>query len=788
MIKQFIRNFRKQKVIGFLNIAGLSLGVMVSLIIGLWAINEFKFDDFHEKGDRMYRVVEMFDFNNKPIKAASAFKPLGEIAELNIPEIEEMNRVVKEISGVTINNIVTFNITSLITDNNFFSFFSFPLKEGNINNILSAPDNVVITESASKKYFPGENPIGKQITFHGYDFVVNGIMYDFPLNSHIQADMVFPLFGFFKTWGWDSGFYYDTYFILSQDADIPSIEKEVTDIAKLGLQSFLQDSELRITLEPLKEIHFSKTDAGFDSAIKGDKNFLFILIFTALVILIIACINFANLFVSTSFIRAKSIGIKKTHGASRTKLILEFYLETTTYVLISVTFGILLTILIFPVFNSYMVSGISIDFTNKLFYFFIISLSVFTILLAGSLPAIQLTRFGIIETLQGKFKGKRMSFLQRVLVVMQFTSSIFLLIVVIFFNRQINTLLNQDLGFNNEKIVYVNGWGRFGYDFKAFREEMIKEPSISDVAMKQYDLPLYTGNGIGGRNIKTMEPIMLDLSQVSPNYFDFFEMEFVIGENPLILESSNESMFCVLNERAVEVLGIEDPVGALFSLVSIGGVLSENDGKFYTVKGVIRDSYVKSLHKEPDPQMYINLMRESYNPIFFKIAGDSENAINAIEKKWKEMNPNVSFEYHFLDEIYDAQYQPEMKSEKILSYALIITFIITIMGLFAMSFYSIQKRIKEIAIRKINGATVKDLLLLLAKDTLIWILISFLIACCISYIFLKNWLNNFIIKTPLSIWIFLLAGIISCVVALLTISYQTIKTAISNPVDSLKNE
>ncbi len=787
-MKQFLRNFSKQKTVGILNICGLSLGIMVSLTVGLWAINELTFDNFHTNGDKMYRVVQSFVLNNEPIKAATSFKPLGELAVAEIPEIEQMCRVVVRADGVTINNMVNFGVKVLITDPNFFSFFSFPLKTGDVNTAFSAPDNVILTESAVKKYYPHEDPIGKTIYIHGSRFTVSAVMYDIPLNSHIQGEMVFPLFGEFKDLGWDSSFSYDTYFIIPPKSDFEAIEKKLIEINTQGSFSFLKDAFYEVKLEPLKEVHFSKANSGFDSAVKGDKQLLGIFLTTALAILIIACINFTNLFISTSFIRAKTIGIKKSQGATKTSLILDFYKETIMYVLVSVVGGVLLAVLILPVFNNYTGSQIKIDFLSLDLYLYIFCLIVITTLLAGSFPALQMTRFGIIETLTSKFRGKKMSGFQKVLIIIQFTSSICLLIVVFFFGRQIDHILSQDLRFDNKNIIYLQGWGAFGSDYKSLRDELTQDPSIGDVVIRQYNLPFKMGNGIGGKNFETGEEILLDLSEVTPNYFDFFGMKFVSGENPLSLESTSSANYCVINERAAEVLGLKDPVGKSFTLVSIGGKLSENDGEPYIVKGVIRDTYVKSLHQEPDPQMYLNASHTANNPIFFKIAGDPQKAIKTIEKKWKEMVPNVPFEYHFLDETYQKLYLSEMNTRNVLSYALIITFIITITGLYAMAFYSTQRRIKEIGIRKINGATLLDLLLLLNKDIVIWVIISFVIACPISYLFLSNWLDGFVIKVNLSIWVFLLAGIVSCLVALLTVSYQTWKAARANPVDSVKNE
>ena len=788
-MKQFIRNFNKQKVVGTLNICSLSLSIMVSIVVGLWAINELTYDNFYSDGDRMYRVVQNFELNGKPIRAATSFKPLGEIAEKELPSIEKMCRIVSRTMGVTFHNMVHFGVPSLVTDHNFFSFFGFPLKEGDIETAFSGTNNAIITESAARKYFPDEDPIGQRIVSHGYDFFISGIMYDIPRNSHIQAEVILPMFGSFKSWEWDSGFYYDTYFILSPSADLNLIGERLTQINKAGAGDFLKNAYNEGGLELVRDIHFSKTEPGFDNAVKGDKSFLQILVFTALVILIIGCINFTNLFISTAFIRARSIGIKKSQGAGRRTLILEFYKETAVYVFISVVGGLLLAMLTLPVFNNYTGSTTVLDFYNPQLYVFLFCLIIVTILIAGSFPAFRMTKFGIIETIGGKFRGKKMSAFQKALVIIQFTSSISLLIIVFFFGRQIDTLLSQDLGFDNKNVFYVNGWGAFGADYKSLRNELRKNPAIADVAMKQYDLPLPRGNGLGVRSLDADEAILIDLSEVSPNYFDFFDMEFLAGENPLWLETAANSRYCVINEAAARALGLEDnPVDASFMYISIGQKLIENDGKTYTVKGVIRDSYVKSLHETPGAQMYLNLSRDDHNPIFIRTVGNPQDAIQAMEKMWKEINPNVPFEYHFLDETYDAQYKAEMNARNVLSYALLITFIISAAGLFAIAFYSTQRRIKEIGIRKINGAKVTDLLLLLNKDVVVWVVISFLIACPIAYVFLYNWLDDFVVKTSLSWWVFLIAGVLSALVALITVSYQTWRTATTNPIESLKTE
>ncbi len=435
-----------------------------------------------------------------------------------------------------------------------------------------------------------------------------------------------------------------------------------------------------------------------------------------------------------------------------------------------------------------------LDFTDPRLYLFLAALIVVVVAMAGSFPALYMTRFGIIETLRGRFRGRRASWFQKGLMTVQFTASIFLLIVVMFFGRQIDTILGHDLGFDKENVIYVNGSGSFGTDLDNFRDQMTRTPSISDVAMLQYQLPMYMGYAASAERTDGARSAMTDVVQVSDNYFDFFDMRFVWGENPLHLETARAENLCVVNERFMEMLEIEyGPLSArpefIFRFIGGGGSdSSDTDGRTYRIAGVIGDSYVKSLHEAPGPQMYVNLGREDYNPVLFKVAGDPQEALRVIEERWAEVNPDVPFEAGFLDEAYDRLYREEADSRNVLGYAMIITVLITVAGLFAMNYYMTQRRVKEIGIRKINGATLGDLLLLLNRGIVWQVAVSFAMAAAVSWLFLRSWLGGFIVQTSLSGWVFALAGLAACILALATVSWQTWKTATANPVESLKSE
>jgi putative ABC transport system permease protein len=777
-MKEFIRNFNKQKVVGLLNISSLSLGIMVAIIIGLWTINELSFDNFHKDKEHIYRTVLHATLNGQPMKAGFTFRPLGQEAKDKFPQITDMNRVFTNWGDLMVEETFYPETKVVIADANFFTFFSFPLKEGTPETVLSAPNKMVISESAGLKYFEGKDPVGQTIRYEGTDFVVSGVMYDMPRNSSLQADFILPPFGWIleDEWGRNDG--YMTFFHLPEGTDRPALAANMIQLAYAGLD-FFKTMGARYELEPMAEMHFSEGFTGED-ILKGSKQMILVLGIVALVILMISCINFTNLFISTSFIRAKSVGIKKSQGADRASLIRAFYGETACYTMIAIVAGLLLAHVSLPLFNNFIGSDLVIDFTSVQLYVFLAALFTFTVLLAGTFPALYITKFNPIETLFGKFRGKNISVFQRTLIIFQFTASIALLIVVSFMQKQVNFMVSKDLGFDKENIIYVEGRLNFIKDYESLRDEFLKYPFITDVTRKN-SLPTQWNQGWSVGLPGSDESVLMEMNHVKPNYFEFMNMKLIDGENPFYLEAQDSTLVpVVINESAQKLLGLTSPINAII----IG-----NGQERMIVKGVMRNANVRSLRDEIDPQVYLKKQDwPTWWPVFFKYTGDPQQTIQVIRQKWEETVPNIPFEYHFLDDTYEELYTSEMNVSKVLAFAMLITFIISVAGLFAMAFYATQRRIKEIGLRKVNGATLKDLLLLLNKDFVIWVLISFLIASPVAYFSLQSWLDGFTVKTPLSIWVFLLVGLLAMAVTLLTTSYQTWKVATMNPVKTLKTE
>lgn len=775
-LKIFGRNLAKQKTVGILSIGSLAIAIAVVILIGLWAANEFSFDKFQKDGDKIYRVYGTLMMNNEVVSIGATYKPVGTIAQQQFPEILDMCRVVTNDFEVKLNNVVYPDNQTYLVDSNFFSFFTFQLKAGDFRTCLSTPDGIVIDEFTANRYFPGENPIGKNLTIRDQEFTVTALMYDMPDNSHLKARMVVPFFDYWKKQlEMGSSDCFMTYLKLNNQTLIPGIEKGLTDVA-CSYPVFKQLG-FKYKLQSLSDIHFNN-EFKFDSVIHGNKSLVMVFLLTAFVILLIACINFINLFISTSFLRAKSLGVKKTHGADKGMLIREFYTETLYYVIIAVLIGLVLAIFALPLFNRLADYNLSIDFASPLLYIFLVAVALFVMITAGTFPALYMTKFNTVATLKGQFKGKNLSFLQKGLIITQFTASIVILISVFFIDKQVNYMIGKDLGFDKGNVLYVYDRGGFTKGYEAFRTEMKNNPAIVDVTMKD-DTPTGWCRGNSVTKPGDNQDFLMEFCQVKSNYFDLMGMKIVsgIGFDDIKADSLH---YCILNETAVRTLGFTEPVGEkLFT-----------DGIDFIVKGVVKDAQTKSLHQKIDPQIYFRY--DNYNTgtrvVFFKVQGNPQDAIRLIGSKWNDLNPGTPFEYHFLDDIYAELYKSETNAGQILGAAMGITLLISVAGLFAMAYYTTQRRLKEIGVRKVNGASVPELLLILNRDFFIWVGISFFIACPLAFLFVSRWLEGFTDRTSMSWWVFVLVGVITFLVTLLTVSHQTWKAANVNPVKVLKSE
>jgi len=778
--RYFRSSFLKNRTTNLLSIGGLSLGIAIALVLGWWAINEMKFDRFNDDADQIYRVCREGFLNNETVKLGHVFSPLGPEAKENLPQIQESLRI--STTGkerFQVKELVNYENAIFFTDTNFFQFFNYPIKTGDINSCFNDPDEIVITESLAIKYFGDENPIGEIIRVYDRDWQVSAVMFDVPSNSHLQFDALCVISGvpIFETSGWGNRDMYGTYVRVAENADTEALAESITAMAQEKFPPYTQ-VDMHHILQPLSDIHFDTEFFRFDYVLKSDKRFVMIFLFMAIAILVIACINFTNLFISTSFLRAKSIGLKKANGASKGSLIKEFYTETSLYVLLSVTAGIGIAILFLPLFNQLANSNIAFDFSNLLFLALLAGITVLTITMAGTFPALHLTKFKAAASLKGTFNGKNISALQKGLVILQFAASIVLLVTVVSIKRQVNFVQSADLGFNKSNMVYVNATSVFSESYETIKQELERNHAILEVTAKNC-IPSDWNQGVDIATQETREnPYIMEVCSVKDNYLDLMEIRVVKGEN---ISNYHDSLnYVMINEQAARVLGIEkNPIDQI--------IYRGNDP--YIVKGVLEDVKTKSLHSRVDPQVYNKLSAvEGHHVLMIRISDDTQSALKAIETKWNEANPDYPFEYNFLDTTYDGLYHNEIRAGKIVAWGMCIALFITMIGLFAMARYSTEKRTKEIGLRMVNGAEIIDILVLLNKDFLKWVLIALLIAVPISWYTVNGWLNGFAYRIGLSWWVFGLAGVIAVLIALFTVSWQTYMTARRNPVESLRYE
>jgi putative ABC transport system permease protein len=778
-LRIFIRNFLKHKISNLLSIGGLSLGIAIALLLGWWSLNELNYDSFNRDADSIYRVTREGFINNESVKIGTVFAPLCNVAANKYPQIKDKLRITTYGKmRFEANHIVQYEEQIYLADSNFFDFFDYKIKIGDPKKCFSAPNYIVITEDLANKYFPYTNPIGESVNVYDRDWEISAVMYNTPNNSHLKFDAMACMSGVpdIANSGWGNRDMYGTYFKLPIGTNTEELATNINALAKESFP-FYKQMEINHFLQPLKEVHFATESFRFDYAVKSDKRFVMIFLFMAIAILVIACINFTNLFISTSFLRAKSIGVKKTNGANKASLIKEFFAETSYYVTASVTIGVFLAVLFVPLFNQLVDSKVTFDYSNPIFYILLIAITIATIAMAGTFPALYITKFDPATTLKGKFNGKNVSALQKGLVIMQFAASIILLITVVTIKKQVHFIQNTDLGFDKSNTLYVDATGPFATNYNAIKQELERNPDIIEVTAKSC-IPSDWNNGnpisIPGQ---VGDPLLMENCQIVNNYTNMLEIDIVEGEN--FENYKNSKNVALLNEQAVKVLGLENPIGA---------EIIRNDERLLVV-GVLEDIKSKSLHSTVDPQVYLN-MSEPFEGcvLMIKTTSNTTAAINAVKEKWIAVNPEHPFEFHFLDEAYEELYKNEIRAGKIVTWGMGFAMFITMIGLFAMARYSTERRTKEIGVRQVNGAKIMDIIILLNRDFLKCVVIEFVVATPLSWIVVNGWLDNFAYHTDLTWWVFGIAGISALLIALFTVSWQIIAAASRNPVEALRYE
>ncbi len=787
-IKIFLRKIGRRDSTSIINILGLSIGLTCAMLIMLWIKNELTYDTFHHNFDDIYRV-QLSNYREGVLDDAApiAMVPLGPAFQENFPEIKSFVRL-EELGefSISYDNKFFTEKSVLAADSSFFDVFSFELLQGNSATALDNPYSLLLSQTTANKIFGNENPLGKSVIVNGDDhYIVTGIIENPPENSHIKFNGLISINTFWKEapcMKWDCNYSFYTYFLLNPNTDVDALEQKFPDFLweplnkKNAQAGWREDAHLI----PLKDIHFKST-SNYELEPPGSLNTICLFSVIAIFILVIACINFINLTTAQASKKGKEIGVKKVSGASRRQLIGQLLGEIFIQTSIALLLSIISLELILPSFNNLL--GITLD-VNYLSASFIIGIALvlaITTLGSGIYPTLLLTKIHPVQILKGNSSLRSgHSSLRNSLIVIQFTISIALIAGTIIIYNQLQFINNFDLGFDKENVITVvlpnkeiqDQWKNLQHEFNSHSEV------ISVGASTFVPGGGLTSNGYLPEGFES--PMILNVLDIDENYLETMDIGIVAGRNFSEKFPSDESAF-IINEQLAKQLSWEDPVGK---------TISRNGD--HPIVGVIKSFNFSSLHHQMEPLIITKKPWEGYmgyTHLSIRIQTDDyTQAIQKLEKTWKSHVSSIPFEFSFLEDRINDQYQTEKRFGKTFVYFSGLAIFISCIGLFGLILFLVDQKTKEIGIRKTLGGSVAHILLLLSRDLTKWILIAFVIAIPIIWKIMSIWLASFAYKTEMSWWIFGLSGGVAILISWLTIGWHTIKASLRNPVDALRYE
>ena len=784
------RHIKKHKGYSFINITGLAIGMACCILILMWVQDELSFDRFHEKKEDIYRIISDWEkVNWKGMEGTPG--PLAPAMKEAIPEVLFTARLAGHSRKVfKYGDRVFYEDRGVIADPALFNIFTFPVLKGNLETAFSKPTDIVITESVAEKYFGTQDPIGKVIEVEGHLAMVTGVIQDLPHNSHLQFDymssfeFIRDLSGYGTTWG---AFNFVTYTLLQKNTNPDIISQKCTDIAMKNECPQVKDGA-SFRLQRLLDVHLDARRYQRTGYVLGDQTTVTLFSVIALFVLFIACANFMNLSTARSSIRAKEVGLRKTVGAGRPQIIKQFFGESILISTIACLFALMLVFLLLPHFNELSAKELSVDFNNGRFVFSFLAVVFLTGLISGSYPALFLSSYKpVVVFREAVSSGKKGTVFRRIFVVFQFSLSILLIIGTFIIYKQLHFIRNKELGFDKDHVVFIPIKENMGAKYETAKNELLRDPNILSVTACWNHFPRDTWRSAGfewegGDPVRQRE---LDLVYTGVDY-DFFRLlglEISDGRPFSKKYATDEDNAYILNQAAIADMELNDPVGKQFTIPP------DNNG---LIVGIVKDVHFQSLHRKIEPRIFfLHDMSEATTDgiLLAKVRGGKiPQALAGIRRVWEEMNPISPFEYRFLDEAYDQLYRKEKRIGTILNYFTFLAILISCLGLFGLASFMAERRTKEIGIRKVLGAPVSGLVVLLSKEFSRWVLISNIIAWPIGYFVMEKMLQSYAYRTPIGIEIFILSALLALVIALLTVSFQAIKAARTNPVESLRYE
>jgi putative ABC transport system permease protein len=800
LLRHSIRSFKKQRAYIVINILGLSIGIVCSLFISFFIMNELSFDRFNNNQRRIFRLIQDNNYDGQEFKGAYSPAVIGPVMYKEIPEVEDFLRMTRRVPTVVEYNNLTYNEEHLAeADSSFFNFFSIPVLKGDIRNLLNAPHKIVLSFSTSKKIFGDEDPIGKvlKIGSDSSGFTVSGVMADVPGNSHFEANMLISFMtdpgSNEQEWTKNS---YSTYVMLKQKTTYSGVNEKISGLMTKYVGPEIQQQagmsmaewvakghKYGYYLQPLRDIHLDPSIMQeFKEA--GDPKYLRIIASLAILIVLIAAINFMNLSTAQASGRAKEVGIKKVGGSTKSLLIIQFLTETFILSFISLILALILIKVTLPYFNNLIGANLSLKlFANWYTFPFLILFTLVVGFLSGSYPAFFLSSFNPYEVLKGNVKNSRQnSLLRRILVVFQFTVSIVLITCTIIMYRQIKFMLNKDLGFKKEQVIVIKKAGALGTKVKAFKETVKGIPGVVSI-ISSSEVPGRNNNSVRYKLDNGSDAtVVLETNHIDNEFLETYGITLLSGRT-FNRSSLSDQQSCLINESATKDFGITNLETTRF--ISVG-----NPKNYFQVIGVVKNFHFRSLHNKIGPYMFrLNNDEFPGDYISVKLSGQNyQRTISAIEKEWKGFTVNISFEYYFLDDDLERMYFTEKQNARMSVIFSILAIFIGALGLFGLTSFTVEKRTKEIGIRKAMGSSISGIYMVISKEVILLVSGSALIACLLVYIIAGKWLESFYYRINPGILTFVAGFCIALGVALMTISYRIMKAARINPAISLKYE
>jgi len=787
MIKNYFktafRNLLHNKTFSLINILGLALGMTCSVLITLWVKNEFHMDKFHQNGKRIYRVMENQLYSGDVSTFDATPGILAENIVKDFPDIQMASQLLWEEERLfTVGN--TFDKEKgRCAQKDFLKMFSFKLAKGDPATALARPDAVVISKKLADKYFKGDNPIGKLIKIDNKDnVIVTGVLDEIPTLSSLKFDFLMSWEQWIKNNDWAKEWGNNgpsCYVLLAPNTSVDKVNAKI----KGYIKTKDKQSNVDLFLQNFGEAYLY-SDWHNGKQYGGRIEYVKIFTIVAIIILLIACINFMNLATARSLRRAREIGVRKVVGAGRRQLIGQFIGESLFVSFIAMLLSVLVVALLLPTFNSLTGKHLAIDFTDSSFLIIILSITTITGIVSGSYPALFMSSLRPIVVLKGLLKFKPgATYFRKGLVVFQFALSIMLILGMIVIYRQIDYIHNKNLGFAKEDLLYMPLEGELQKTFPTFKDVLQKQAGIQSVSASQSD-PLQVGSSTSGVRWPGKDTTNLILFSNNPITFDYVKtmgIQLLAGRD-FSPDFSLDTMNYLINEAAARKIGYKDPVGKELTVWGDKGIII----------GLMKDYHHNSLHV-PIEQLILRLFKKSWGSYWGNIMirtqkGRTQQAIASMERVCKQFNPGYPFKYYFTDDEIAKNYKAEYTVSKLSKYFAFLAIFISCLGLFGLVMFTTEQRTKEIGIRKVLGASIPGIVQMLSKDFLVLVLIAAIIAFPVAWWAMHKWLLDFAYRVNIGWWVFVAAGVAALVIALITISFQSIKAAIANPVRSLRTE